>query len=40
METCLRVKLVPRLGPFITSKLSKKAVASGVVWKVTENRPP
>lgn len=36
----LKVKLVPRLGPFMTSKVSKNAVAASVEWNVTENKPP
>lgn len=39
-NTHLKVKLVPRLGPFMTSSASKNAMASFVVWRVIENRPP
>lgn len=40
LRTHLNVKLVPRLGPFKTSIVSKKAIASGLEWNVTEKRPP
>jgi hypothetical protein len=39
-ESNLRVKFVPRLGPFMTLNASKKATAAAVEWNVTENKPP
>ena len=38
--THLKVKFVPRLGPFAVSSTSKKVMASAVEWNVIDNRPP
>lgn len=36
----LKVKLVPKLGPFAVAKASKKMIASDLDQKVIERSPP